>query len=361
MTIVHIVEPFVSGIAVFVRLLAESMPSDCHLIVHGERADLSKASEVKKTFKGLNVRFVRWHSAQRAIHPVKDTRALTELVTILKRLKKSNYIDAVHLHSSKSGFLGRLACKMTGIRQVLYTPNGASFLAARNLFSRMVYSTLERVGHQLGGTVVCCSESEMEAYQKIGVKAEYINNSVNIREMNSLPSRGELFTVVTSGRIADQKNPVLFNQIAEYFSDMPDIRFIWIGDGEWRSLLSSPNVKITGWLTEKEAGEWLEKADLYMSTSIYEGLSFAVLEALSVKKPVLLSHCNGNTDILASGVHGDLFKSRQEAICKIVQYYNNREMLEVMGEYSKEICETRFNRAINFNLYRSLYLGQTGS
>lgn len=361
MTIVHIVEPFVSGIAVFVRLLAESMPSDCHLIVHGERADLSKASDVKKTFKGLNVRFVRWPSAQRAIHPVKDTRALTELVTILKRLKKSNHIDAVHLHSSKSGFLGRLACRMTGIRQVFYTPNGASFLAAKSSLSRMIYSTLEIVGHHLGGTVVCCSESEREAYQKIGVKAEYINNSINIREMKALPPKDELFIVVTSGRIADQKNPLLFNQIAEYFSDMPDIRFMWIGDGEYRSVLTSPNIQITGWLSEHEAGDWLEKADLYISTSHYEGLSFAVLEALSVKKPVLLSHCNGNTDILTSGVHGDLFKTKQEAIWKIIQYYNNREMLEVMGEYSKEICETRFNRAINFNLYRSLYLGQTGS
>ncbi len=361
MTVVHIVEPFVSGIAVFVRLLAESMPADCHIIVHGERADLNRASEVKKTFRGLNVRFVRWHSAQRSLHPVKDTRALSELVTILKRLKRSKRIDAVHLHSSKSGFLGRIACKMTGIRQVLYTPNGASFLAASNPLSRILYSSLEKFGNRLGGMVVCCSESEKAAYEKIGVSANYINNAVNIRPDQPAVNPATVFTVVTSGRIAGQKNPLLFNQIAEYFADLPDVKFVWVGDGELKSLLTAPNIMVTGWLTEAEANDRVEKADLYLSTSTYEGLSFSVLEALSCKKPVLLSQVNGNTDILTSGVHGDLFKTPEQAICKIIQYYNNREMLEVMGEYSKEVCETRFNRAINFSHYRSLYQSQTGS
>jgi hypothetical protein len=36
MIIVHIVEPFAAGIAVFVKSLTEAMPDDMHIIVHGE-------------------------------------------------------------------------------------------------------------------------------------------------------------------------------------------------------------------------------------------------------------------------------------------------------------------------------------
>jgi len=96
---------------------------------------------------------------------------------------------------------------------------------------------------------------------------------------------------------------------------------------------------------------------IYLSTSLYEGLSFAVLEALALKKPVLLSNCTGNTDIVKNGINGDLFKTASEAIVKILQYYNNREMLDVMGKFSAEICRSEFDVKKNFRTYRDLYAG----
>ena len=55
------------------------------------------------------------------------------------------------------------------------------------------------------------------------------------------------FTVYTLGRICYQKNPTLFNEIAEA---LPDVKFIWIGDGELREQLTSKNIEITGWSIE---------------------------------------------------------------------------------------------------------------
>jgi glycosyltransferase involved in cell wall biosynthesis len=84
-------------------------------------------------------------------------------------------------------------------------------------------------------------------------------------------------------------------------------------------------------------------------------MSFGVLEALILNKPVLLSQCIGNTDVVKNGINGDLFKTQAEAILKILQYYNNRDMLQVMGRFSKSICETEFNIKNNFAGYRELY------
>jgi hypothetical protein len=64
MIIVHVVEPFAAGIAVFVKALTETMPDDLHIVIHGERMNVMSAREVKKSFPP-NVRFIKWKSAQR--------------------------------------------------------------------------------------------------------------------------------------------------------------------------------------------------------------------------------------------------------------------------------------------------------
>ena len=356
MKVVHVIEPFAAGVAVFVRSLAETMANDTHLIIHGERKDVMPAEEVKKLFPRENVRFIKWKSANRSINPIKDLMALQELYTILNRFKKKELADVIHLHSSKSGFLGRLACKMAGINNVIYTPNGASFLG-KNYFVGGFYKQLERLGSLLGGKVVCCSESELAAYNKIGINAIYINNGIAISDNVIKPQqkRNNKFRIVTSGRIVSQKNPALFNQIASYFEGLDQFEFTWIGDGDDKGLLAAKNITVTGWQDEKKVKELIETCDLYLSTSQYEGLSFALLEALSYGRPVLLSNCVGNTDVVKEGKNGDLFTNGDDAISKILKYYNNADMLTVMGDFSRSLCEQKFDMNFNFKGYRKLY------
>lgn len=363
MTIVHIVEPFAAGIAVFVKSLTETMPDDVHIIVHGERKKEIAAREVKKIFPQRNIRFIKWRSAQRAVHPLKDFMAFSELYKILRRLKKKNLVDAVHLHSSKSGLLGRAACRMAAIDNVVYTPNGAPFLSGRNTLANYFYQQLEKIGHGLGGKVICCSESELKAYNKIGIKAHYVNNGISMQShpqpVNNVNK--QKFRIITSGRIVAQKNPYLFNTIASYFQEFEDFEFIWAGDGTERAVLKANNITVTGWLPTQEVKNLVTQADIYLSTSVYEGLSFAVLEALALKKPMLLSDCVGNMDVIKSGLNGDLFTNETEAIIKVLHYYNNRAMLQVMGEFSHQICSAEFDAQQNFNTYRDIYTGVNGS
>src|SRR5678815_2262102 len=219
MTIVHVVEPFAAGVSVFVKYLTETMPDDQHIIVHGERKQVMSAAKVEKTFSSPRVRFIKWHSAQRSIHPIKDFRALTELYKILKRLKNKDSINGVHLHSSKGGLLGRIACRILGIRNVFYTPNGAPFLSGKNAFSKYFYRQMEKLGNRFGGKVIC-SSSQLNAYLRLVNKATYITNGITIDEkIRSTPDQREKFKIVTTGRIIQQKNPYLFNTCLLYTSD----------------------------------------------------------------------------------------------------------------------------------------------
>ena len=166
------------------------------------------------------------------------------------------------------------------------------FLSSKNKILASLYRFFEKIGNRLGGKVICSSHSELSEYRSIGIKAFFINNGINLKPYADDKKTGikNKFIVVTAGRIEDQKNPALFNEIASYFTDMPEVEFIWIGEGSQKEVLQSSNIKVTGWLPSSSVHELLKTAHIYLSTSRYEGLSFAALEALSFQKPVLLSN-----------------------------------------------------------------------
>jgi hypothetical protein len=62
-------------------------------------------------------------------------------------------------------------------------------------------------------------------------------------------------------------------------------------------------------------------------------------------------------DVIKSGLNGDLFTNETEAIIKVLHYYNNRAMLPIMGEFSRQICTAEFDATQNFNTYRDIYSG----
>lgn len=361
MKIVHVVEPFASGIAVFVKSLVDNLKDDFHIVVHGERPVVMKAVEIKKTFKAGNVQFIRWPSAQREINFKKDIAAFLELYRLLKNLKRENLVDAVHLHSSKSGFIGRLACKLANIKNVVYTPNGAPFLVSRKKIINLFYQLFEKIGAAFGGKVVCCSVSEWDAYKKLGIKAVNINNGVAMSGSSSfrlVKNKLPKFRILTCARITYQKNPALFNEIARQFEHLGQFEFVWVGDGEERHELTANNIIISGWISAKKAKKLINTADVYLSTSNFEGLSFSVLEALLLRKPILLKDCVGNRDVVKNGLNGNLFRSPEEAVLKIIQFANNPRMLPVMGEYSRKFCKEEFDISSTCRKYRHLYEGK---
>ncbi len=359
MKIVHVVEPFVGGIVTFINSLVKNLNDDKHIIIHGEREELLPLAEVKKQFSYSNVKFLPWKSVQRSLNPQKDLIASLELYSILKRLKDNNSIDIVHLHSSKGGFIGRVVCRILGIQDVVfYTPNGAPFLGGNNSTTNYIYKKLEKIGACFGGQVVSCSASEQKAYLLAGIDSVTINNGIKSKTTNSVikkKKKDSTFKIVTSGRIANQKNPELFNKIAHYFEEFPQFKFLWAGEGNKRNLLTAKNIEITGWLEKKELDIIVNEADIYLSTAIFEGLPFSVLEALSLKKPVLLTDCVGNKDLVLNGLNGDIFKTENEAINKILQFYNNASMLNVMGEHSINLCKNSFDLSDTYKSYKDLY------
>ncbi|MDO1445150.1 glycosyltransferase [Rhodocytophaga aerolata] len=323
MLIVHVAEAFGGGIVDFVLSLTSQLKDHKHIIIYAQRE--IPIDVLKKRFDSGNVQFIEWKYAQREIKLLSDIKATYYLYSLLKNIK----YDVIHLHSSKSGFLGRVAARFLNKRKVIYTPNGAPFVRTDiSLFKKFFFVFLEKIADMLAGTVICCSRSEAEAYYQNNIKCSYINNGVAINPYPKNYTVNSTFKIVTAGRITYQKNPCLFNAIADHFSHQPDVEFIWIGEGELDYLLTAKNIRITGWLSKQQVEEEILKANVYLSTALWEGLPFAVLQAMNLGKPLLLSKCIGNIDLVKHGYNGHIYQSIDEASSFINYYIANRDFLQ---------------------------------
>ncbi|WP_051654685.1 glycosyltransferase [Persephonella sp. IF05-L8] len=353
MKIIHIVESFAGGVFDFLVDLINGMSEFEHIIVHGKRENTPV--DYKKYFPE-ETNFFYWKNAVREVNPKQDLLALIELINILKNQKD---IDVIHLHSSKAGFLGRLATRTLGLQnKVVYTSHGVSFLrkdVSQLKLKQFVW--FEKIATKFGGRVIACSKSEAEEFRKYGIDANYIYNGIDINEVYSSNANSKDKVIIgTVGRITYPKNPKLFDEIANYFKSFPNIKFLWIGDGELKHELKSENIKITGWLSRNQALEKLKEIDIYLSTSLWEGLPLSVLQAMALSKPLILSNCVGNIDLVENNYNGFLFKDRNEAIRSIENLLADKNLIQNFGENSYKMYKAYFTLNKMVESYKNLYL-----
>lgn len=354
MKIVHVMECFAGGTFNFLVDLTSELSNEEHIVIYGTNRE-----NTPKNFKELfnkNVKFIEWKTAQREMKPLKDIKALWELYTILKKIDN---IDIIHLHSSKAGFLGRIVSFLLGkSKKTIYTPHAISFLRLDvSLKKRKIFIWMEKFASFFGGKIVACSQSEKEVIEEQGIKnVTFINNGIKPLQIEKKENMSDKITIISVGRLSIQKNPKLFNDIALEFKDNSNIQFIWCGDGELKSELNSSNIKCTGWIERKELECYLVNADIYLSTSLWEGLPLSVLEAMSVGLPVVLSNCVGNRDLVRD--NGFLYKDKKEATNNINELIENKELINKKGYNSKILMDNNFyikNMAISYlNIYKGM-------
>lgn len=356
MKIVHVTECLAGGVLTFLVNLTSQLDQEEHIIIYGKR---DNTPENVETLFGNNVSLIYWKSAQREISPGQDFAALREL---LHDLKKIPDIDILQLHSSKAGVLGRVAARLLGLqKRTFYLPHGVSF--ARQDVStkkRQFYILIEKIANAFAGTVIACSSSERALLTANGTKnVVVINNGIAVPDKEPVYKQsGKPMVFGTVGRITFQKNPQLFNQIAQHFQGDDRVKFLWIGDGELRhEIQENDQVQVTGWVTPDEVQNYLKQVDVYISTSLWEGLPLSVLEAMALGKPLLLSDCVGNVDTVEQGVNGFLYHDSQQAIEKIKHFLTlSKKSMLLLERASYELAKTNFSLVSLRNSYKDIYI-----
>lgn len=310
--ILFIVESMGGGVFTYIVSLANELAEHFEMYVaYGIR---KQTPADYQNYFDKRVHLIKVKNFQRSISPASDTRAFLEIRQIAKEVKP----DVIHLHSSKAGVLGRVAFwhfKTDGrLVPLFYTPHGYSFLmknlgAAKCFF----YQLIEKFCGKSRCTSISCSEGEHQETLKLTKHAVYVYNGIDLEQLENSFGASKIkahpFTVFTLGRICYQKCPSLFNEIVEA---MPDVRFLWIGDGALRNVLTAPNIEITGWLDRKAALTKSMDADVFILTSLWEGLPISLLEAMYLKKPCVVSDVIGNHDVIHQGINGFVCRESED-------------------------------------------------
>ncbi len=310
--IMHVAEPFATGVLSFLIDITKRQVEQYEVfILYGVRP--LTPDNVEELFDE-RIHLIKIPSFKGALGTVVNPKAYYDIYKKYREIKP----DVVHLHSSAAGFVGRwiLPCGRTS---VFYTPHGFSFLSGNgSIVKRQLFKSLEWVSALRPARTIACSKGEYDETKKLPGNPTYVNNGINTSELapyiRPFTQTGTTIKVCTSGRILLQKNPELFNKIA---SLLPDVQFTWIGEGELKHLLTSPNITVTGWVSRDEALATLRDSDFFILPSLWEGLPISLLEAMYLKKVCIVSNVIGNKDVIKDSENGFICDEAQEYADKI--------------------------------------------
>jgi glycosyltransferase involved in cell wall biosynthesis len=286
--VIHVCEALASGILRVVPPLANEtvergIPT---VVVHGRRPETPV--DVTHVFDP-RVRIVPvpgWGDRS----PVGLLTTTLRAAAVLRREILRFEGGVIHLHSTNAGLVGRLVPAPGWTR--FYTPQGYAFLNGSHPRTvRWLTLAAESLLAPRAHTVACSRTEGSEAKRLArGRSVSVVQNGV---DGNSSPSatgaRGERFVVASVGRAAYQRRPDLFAELTGLLGDDDGTAFYWFGDGPDRKLLADAGVVVSGWLTQAEVGAAIERADVLVHFSAFEGLPLALLEAMTAGRAVVAS------------------------------------------------------------------------
>jgi glycosyltransferase involved in cell wall biosynthesis len=283
---------------------------------------------------------------QRSIRPWHDARALRALYRLIKAQK----FDIVHGHSSKAGFLARLAAKLADPNIVtVYSPHAIAILANPK------YWYLERFAGLLTNVVLGVSRSErdeLETYRLVSrSKLRYVTAGIDLASYSGSFGGCDLrrqigladgtILIGSAGRVTAQKDPATFlKAAAKSLERGTNAHFAWAGNGDLlpesrrlaRSLGIEQHVSFLGYCPDLRP--FLDAIDIFALTSRYESFGYVTCEAMAMCKPVVATNVSGSNELVLHGETGYLVDvaDPQGLAMALEDLAADRELRRRMGE-----------------------------
>jgi glycosyltransferase involved in cell wall biosynthesis len=292
---------------------------------------------------------------------------------------RENRIDIVQTFHFKADFLGVFAARFFGIRHVISSRRDMGFK------KNWVQRSLCRISNAFVDRFITVSGA---VARKIavdeGIQASRITTIYNGIDAGEYRMGGEdsdealrkklsmehgQFVVGIVGHIRPEKNYMVFFQALNLVRrEIDDFKALIVG-GDGHGLMhgymkySEENgfrdrVVFTDYVDHTK--EYIALFDIGCLVSRTEGFSNAILEYMSMGKPVIATAVGGNMEIIEEGTNGFLVpENDHEALAdRILVLYRDRERIRRMGENSRKLVETKFtiDRMVrsHLNLYRSI-------
>lgn len=258
----------------------------------------------------------------REVRPARDLLALARLTGMIRRGKYS----IVHSHSSKAGILGRQAARLARVPVIIHTVHGWSFHAHLSPPVRAAYIQMERRMAAYTDALIVVSSGDIQKGLDAGIgrRDQYhlIRSAIPLKNFDPVQVdrwevRAQLnipedaLVLGNVGRFSAQKNPLDWVRVAARVArEYPSIRFLLVGDGPLRlqveALLAQEGLSRSTILTglRSDVNRLLAAMDVFLLTSLWEGLPRVIPEAMAMRLPVVATAVDGSSEAVRSGVTG---------------------------------------------------------
>jgi glycosyltransferase involved in cell wall biosynthesis len=287
---------------------------------------------------------------------------------------RANGITLIHAHGYKASLYCLLLKLFFNIPYVI-----TNHLWFSNDFSVWFYHLTERISMLFASNIIGVSQEIVDDLIKKGVprrKVQLIDNGIDILsysqnqvidEINlrkELGLRQDSFIIGSLGRLTAQKDYKTFVQAAaEVLKSGRNIEFIIAGDGPLESELKSlterlgiqKNFHFLGF--RNDTIPILNLMDIFVLSSLDEGLPMAMLEAMAARRPVVSTRVGGIPKVISDGYNGMLINSEDfvQLKEKLLFLINNPEKSKLLGNLAYQTVFNNYSLGKMTNRYLKIY------
>ena len=269
-----------------------------------------------ETARRRGCRVVELDGLVREVSPARDFAAALQLWRLFRRRRPA----IVHTHTSKAGFVGRLAAWLARVPVVIHQPHGHVFYGYWNRPRTAAFVALERLAAHWTDTIVTLTPREVEEHLQRGIgrseQFAVIPSGVPIRAVRAAaPPRAEArarlglspeaYVIAGVGRLVPVKGfDLLVTALAQVAARVPSAHVLLIGSGAEHDALQAraaalgvaDRLHITGSVTDVTGR--LAAADVLAAPSRNEGMGRVIVEAMALGLPVVGARVGGIADVI---------------------------------------------------------------
>lgn len=265
----------------------------------------------------------------------------------LRAFCRRNAVTIIHSHGKGAGLYARLLSQLTGLACV-HTFHGLH-MGEYGPVKKFLYRLYERLMSRFTSAGIAVSQGEKQAILAESLmpdaKLRCIPNGVALPDAWEREATGPPWPVVAVSRFDYAKNSEFLVPILEALrrkGRLEDFRFILIGDGPGRQALAS--LLDAGGLAAAVRFEgaracphiFFKGALCCLSTSRWEGMPLALLEAMAHGLPAVATDVTGNRDAVLDGENGFLYPegaadTAADIVCRLADEPELRKALAVQA------------------------------
>jgi sugar transferase (PEP-CTERM/EpsH1 system associated) len=279
----------------------------------------------------------------------------------LSKIFKDEKIDIVHTHNHAAMLYGTLGAKLTGIHKIFNTIHGRE----KKIKNACIWSMIWQMNSRI---ITISQDAKKELVKNSGInpgKIDVIYNGIDISRFKKSDVDSNIIGTVS--RLSLEKdNFTMLEAFKIVTSRIDNVKLTIAGDGPLRESLKFKveSLKLEGKVQfmgfRNDIPEILSRFNVFALSSLTEGISISLLEAMASSKPVVATNVGGNPEVVVDGETGILVPPKEperiaEAIIKIL---SDRDMAKRMGEAGRKTVEEKFSLERMVKEYQEIYEGQ---